>query len=120
MGAYGGPSIRTPCLDELARSAVISDHHVLSSFPTMPAGADILTGRFSYTHRVCESLPRYLLTLPEISSRVGYLTIRIVDALSYVRNGFGFDDFVRVRGQGDDINPKAKRNHSLGVSEDAS
>ena len=44
LGAYGNGRIRTPHLDEFARSSVIFDNHVLSSFPTMPARADILTG----------------------------------------------------------------------------
>ncbi len=46
LGAYGNPFIRTPYLDEFARSSVVFDHHVVSSFPTMPARADILTGTF--------------------------------------------------------------------------
>jgi arylsulfatase A-like enzyme len=77
LEAYADPSSRMPCLNEFARSTAISGHHVLSSFPTVPAGADVLTGRFAYTHRGWESLPRY------------YLTMRIVETLSYVRNSFG-------------------------------
>ena len=109
LGAYGNPRIRTPHLDEFARSSVVFDHHVLSSFPTMPARADILTGTFSYTHMGWEPLPRHLMTLPELLSRAGYLTMGIVDTPFYIRNGFGydrgFDDFVWVRGQGDDTRP---------------
>src|ERR687894_837907 len=109
LGAYGNPLIRTPYLDELARSSVVFEHHVVSSFPTMPARADILTGTFSYTHMGWEPLPRHLMTLPEILSRAGYLTMGVVDTPFYIRNGFGydrgFDDFVWVRGQGDDTRP---------------
>jgi arylsulfatase A-like enzyme len=47
LGAYRNPTIRTPYLDEFARSSVLFDHHLLSSFPNMPARADILTGTFS-------------------------------------------------------------------------
>jgi arylsulfatase A-like enzyme len=108
-GAYGNPVIRTPYLDEFARSSVVFDHHVVSSFPTMPARADILTGTFSYTHMGWEPLPRHLMTLPELLSRAGYMTMGIVDTPFYIRNGFGydrgFDDFVWVRGQGDDTRP---------------
>ena len=75
----------------------------------MPARADILTGTFSYTHMGWEPLPRHLMTLPEILSRAGYLTMGVVDTPFYIRNGFGydrgFDDFVWVRGQGDDTRP---------------
>ena len=109
LGAYGNSRIRTPHLDEFARSSVVFDHHVLSSFPTMPARADMLTGTFSYTHMGWEPLPRHLMTLPELLSRAGYLTMGVVDTPFYIRNGFGydrgFDDFVWVRGQGDDTRP---------------
>jgi arylsulfatase A-like enzyme len=109
LGAYGYPRIRTPQLDEFARSSVVFDHHVVSSFPTMPARADILTGTFSYTHMGWEPLPRHLMSLPELLSRAGYLTMGVVDTPFYIRNGFGydrgFDDFVWVRGQGDDTRP---------------
>ena len=109
LGAYGNPFIRTPHLDEFARSAVVFDRHVISSFPTMPARADILTGTFSYTHMGWEPLPRQLTTLPEVMSRAGYLTMGVVDTPFFIRNGFGydrgFDDFVWVRGQGDDTRP---------------
>jgi arylsulfatase A-like enzyme len=109
LGAYGNPYIRTPYLDEFARSSVVFDHHVVSSFPTMPARADILTGTFSYTHMGWEPLPRHLLSLPEILSKAGYLTMGVVDTPFFIRNGFGydrgFDDFVWVRGQGDDTRP---------------
>ena len=65
LGAYGNPYIRTPHLDEFARSSVVFDRHTISSFPTMSARADILTGTFSYAHMGWEPLPRHLLTLPE-------------------------------------------------------
>ncbi len=109
LGAYGNPRIRTPHLDGFARSSVVFDHHVVSSFPTMPARADILTGTFSYTHMGWEPLPRHLMALPEVLSGAGYLTMGVVDTPFYIRNGFGydrgFDDFVWVRGQGDDTRP---------------
>src|SRR3954463_12851310 len=75
LGAYGNPYIHTPYLNEFARSSVVFDHHVVSSFPTMPARADILTGTFSYTHMGGEPLPRHLLSLPEVLSKAGYLTV---------------------------------------------
>jgi arylsulfatase A-like enzyme len=109
LGAYGNPYIRTPHLDEFARSSVVLDRHTISSFPTMPARADILTGTFSYAHMGWEPLPRHLLTLPEVLSKAGHLTMGIVDTPFFIRNGFGydrgFDDFVWVRGQGDDTRP---------------
>ncbi len=38
MGAYGNPQIRTPHLDEFARSSVVFDNHVISSFPRCRPG----------------------------------------------------------------------------------
>src|SRR4028119_1149903 len=108
LGAYGNGRIRAPHLDEFARSSVVFDNHLLSSFPTMPARADILTGTFSYTHMGWEPLPRappapagpaapavlpgpfsspplgweplprHLLPLPEVLSKAGYHTMGIV------------------------------------------
>ena len=109
IGAYGNPYIKTPYLDAFARQSAVFDHHVASSFPTMPARADILTGTFSYTHMGWEPLPRHLTTLPEVMSRAGYTTMGVVDTPFYIRSGFGydrgFDDFIWVRGQGDDTRP---------------
>jgi arylsulfatase A-like enzyme len=109
LGAYGNPRIRTPYLDDLARSSVVFENHLLSSFPTMPARADLLTGTFAYTFMGWGPLPMHLQTIPALLSEAGYLTMGIVDTPFYVRNGFGydrgFDDFVWVRGQGDDTRP---------------
>ncbi|WP_166179866.1 sulfatase-like hydrolase/transferase [Rubrobacter tropicus] len=111
IGAYGNPYIKTPYLDTFARQSAVFDHHVVSSFPTMPARADILTGTFSYTHMGWEPLPGRLTTLPEVMSRAGYATMGVVDTPFYIRNGFGydrgFDDFIWVRGQGDDTRPRS-------------
>ena len=109
LGAYGNPFISTPHIDEFARSSMVFDQHVISSFPTMPARADILTGTFSYTHMGWEALPRQLTTLPRVLSKAGYHTMGVVDTPFFIRNGFGydrgFDDFIWVRGQGDDTRP---------------
>src|SRR5918993_1397867 len=109
LGAFGNTYIHTPHLDGFARSSVVFDRHVISSFPTMPARADILTGTFSYTHMGWEPLPHHVPTLPGLLSEAGYLTMGVVDTPFFIRNGFGydrgFDDFVWVRGQGDDTRP---------------
>ena len=115
LGAYGNPYISTPHIDEFARSSVVFDRHVISSFPTMPARADILTGTFSYTHMGWEPLPRHLTTLPGALSKAGYHTMGVVDTPFFIRNGFGydrgFDDFVWVRGQGDDTRPHERSDY---------
>ena len=47
LGAYGNERIHTPHLDRFASEAVVFDGHHVGSFPTMPARADLLTGRLS-------------------------------------------------------------------------
>jgi len=112
LGAYGNQAIRTPFLDAFARSSVMFDHHVISSFPTMPARADILTGTFSYTFMGWEPLPSHLPTLPGLLSKAGYLTMGVVDTPFFIRRGYGydrgFDDFIWIRGQGDDTPPEER------------
>ena len=115
LGAYGNTYIHTPNLDAFARSSVTFDRHTISSFPTMPARADMLTGNFSYTFMGWEPLWESLHTLPGLLSGAGYLTMGIVDTPYFVRNRFGydrgFDDFIWVRGQGDDIRPHERSDY---------
>src|SRR5206468_6755502 len=84
IGAYGNDWIRTPALDRLAARSVVFDNHVIGSFPTMPARADLLTGRLSLTFMTWEPLPAGLPTLPELLGRSGYLTMAVVDTPFYV------------------------------------
>jgi arylsulfatase A-like enzyme len=62
-----------------------------------------------------EPLPSGLQTLPGLLSRAGYLTMGIVDTPFFVRGGYGydrgFDDFVWVRGQGDDTRPQERSDY---------
>jgi arylsulfatase A-like enzyme len=117
LGAYGNETIRTPALDAFARDAVVFDHHVIASFPTMPARADFLTGRFAFTFMGWEPLPAGLDTLPGLLSAHGYLTMGVVDTPFFIRNGYaydrGFDDFIWVRGQGDDTRPHERADARL-------
>lgn len=105
VGAYGNDWIKTPALDRLAARAVVFENHLIGSFPTMPARADLLTGRLSLTFMTWAPLPKDLPTVPQLLSEAGYLTMGIVDTPFYVRNGFGYDrgfqDFNWLRGQGD-------------------
>jgi arylsulfatase A-like enzyme len=117
VGAYGNDRIRTPNLDALARESVVVDQHVIGSFPTMPARADFLTGLFSFTFMGWEPLPAGLVTLPGYLSANGYLTMGVVDTPFFIRNGYGydrgFDDFIWVRGQGDDTRPHERSDSRL-------
>lgn len=112
LGAYGNPWIRTPALDRLAARSVVFERHTIGSFPTMPARADLLTGRLSLTFMSWGPLPTGLPTLPALLAEAGYLTMAVVDTPFYVRNGFGYDrgfhDFLWLRGQGDARRPEER------------
>lgn len=105
LGAYGNEWIHTPHLDRFANEAVVFDRHLVGSFPTMPARADLMTGRLSCAFMTWAPLPAELPTLAEAFKAAGYLTTAIVDTPFYIRNGFGYDrgfhDFLWIRGQGD-------------------
>jgi arylsulfatase A-like enzyme len=117
VGAYGNKTIRTPHLDAFAQDAVVFDHHVIGSFPTMPARADLLTGQFAFTFMGWEPLPAGLATLSGQLSAAGYLTMGVVDTPFFIRNGYGydrgFDDFIWIRGQGDDTRPHERSDARL-------
>src|SRR5918992_4940008 len=117
LGVYGNRWIRTPALDRFAAESVVFDHHVISSFPTMPARADLLTGRFAYSFMGWEALPAGVETLAGILSASGWLTMGVVDTPFFIREGYGydrgFDDFIWVRGQGDDTRPAERSDARL-------
>jgi arylsulfatase A-like enzyme len=123
LGVYGNPRVRTPNLDSLARSGVVFEEHTVASFPTMPARADILTGTHSYTFMGWEALPKHLPVLPQLLSEAGYRTMGVVDTPFFVREGFGydrgFDDFIWVRGQGDDTRPHERSDYRSTWREEA-
>jgi arylsulfatase A-like enzyme len=62
-----------------------------------------------------EPLPAHLPTLPGLLSRAGYLSMGIVDTPFFIRNGYsydrGFDDFIWIRGQGDDTRPHERSDY---------
>jgi arylsulfatase A-like enzyme len=117
IGAYGSDWIRTPTLDALAKESVVFDHHLVGSFPTMPARADFLTGQFAFTFMGWEPLPAGLPTLAGVLTGNGYLTAAVVDTPFFIRNGYaydrGFDDFIWIRGQGDDTRPHERSDARL-------
>ena len=57
IGAYGSKIVRTPSLDRLAEKSTRFDRHYAASFPTMPARADFVTGRWTMSFMGWEPLP---------------------------------------------------------------
>jgi arylsulfatase A-like enzyme len=103
MGAYGNKKIHTPVLDDLASKSMRFNRHYAASFPTMPARADFLTGRWAFSFMSWEPLPAKQATLPQILTSKKVRTAGIVDTPFYLRNGMNYDrgfwDFQEITGQ---------------------
>jgi len=103
LGCYGNKTIRTPSLDALAAKSVRFDRFYAADFPTMPARADHLTGRWTGCFMRWEPLPRGQVTIAQILNRGGFHTAAVVDTPFYVRNNMnydrGFRSFIEIPGQ---------------------
>ncbi len=103
LGCYGNPDIRTPNLDAFARQGVVFDGCHAASFPTVPARADLMTGRNTFLFFPWGPLPQSETTLPDLLRKAGYATAAVADTPFLTRNGYGqdrgFQDFIYVRGQ---------------------
>ncbi len=103
LGAYGNQRIHTPSLDKLASGSVRFTRHYAGGFPTMPARADHMTGRWTLSFMGWEPLPQSVRTLPQILSGNGYHTAAVVDTPFYLRDGMnydrGFRTFIMIPGQ---------------------
>jgi arylsulfatase A-like enzyme len=115
LGAYGNKKIHTPALDSLAAKSVRFDRHYAANFPTMPARADFLTGRWTMSFMFWEPLPEGQLVLPQLLSRKGINTAAFVDTPFYIRNGMnydrGFQTFCEIPGQTNNLdqNPELRK-----------
>ena len=91
VGAYGNKKIRTPSIDAFAAKSMRFDRHYAASFPTMPARADFMTGRWSLSFMRWAPLPANEVLLQEMLRDAGIYTAGIVDTPFYVRNGMNYD-----------------------------
>lgn len=91
VGAYGNKKIHTPSLDAFASKSVRFDRHYIAGFPTMPARADHLTGRWTMSFMLWEPLPKDEVTIAQLLSRKGIHTAAIVDTPFYTRNEMNYD-----------------------------
>jgi arylsulfatase A-like enzyme len=73
IGAYKNKQVRTPSLDMLAAKSVVFHSHYAAGFPTMPARADHLTGRWTMSFMGWEKLPENVTTLGEILSKKDFI-----------------------------------------------
>ncbi len=103
LPCYGNPAVLAPNISRLAEKSFIFDNFHAGSFPTVPARADIMTGKYTFTYMGWQPLPEKEITLAGTLTQAGYLTTGIVDTPFLVRNGYGYDrgfqDFLWIRGQ---------------------
>lgn len=103
VGAYGNARVITPSMNALAEKSVRFDKHYIGSFPTMPARADYMTGRWTASFMSWEPLPRDIITLPQLLSRKGINTAAVVDTPFFVRREMNYDrgfmSFEEIPGQ---------------------
>lgn len=105
LPCYGNQQVIAPHLDAFAERALVFEQFYPASFPTVPARADLMTGRNTFTYLDWGPLPQNEVTLAQTLSRAGYTTCGIADTPFLIRNGYGqdrgFQDFIFVRGQAD-------------------
>ncbi|UCG12416.1 MAG: sulfatase [Deltaproteobacteria bacterium] len=89
--AYGNNAIRTPALDSLAAKSVRFDNHYAAGFPTMPARADHMTGRWTMSFMGWEPLPESVTTVAQLLASKGFHTAAVVDTPFYLRDGMNYD-----------------------------
>ncbi|MHB8621036.1 MAG: sulfatase, partial [Chloroflexota bacterium] len=91
IGCYGNRRIHTPNMDALARRSVVFDRHYAASFPTMPARADFLLGKWTFTYMGWEPFPVEDTPLPQRLEASGFETVGVVDTPFYTLTGMGYD-----------------------------
>jgi arylsulfatase A-like enzyme len=104
LGTYGHSTIRTPHLDRFAQKCTVFDRYYANSFPTVPARADLFTGKYTYTYLGWSPLPAGEKTLAQVLAGEGYSTMAVVDTPFLLKEAYnydrGFQDFIYIRGQG--------------------
>lgn len=120
LGCYGNKTIKTPHLDAFAEQGQLFEDFYPASFPTVPARADIMTGRYTFLYFPWGPLPQSETTLAETLRKAGYETAAVADTPFLTRNGYGqdrgFKDFIYVRGQLDGTE-RVQRSLQRGYSE---
>jgi arylsulfatase A-like enzyme len=100
-GHEGEPFIHTPNLDRLAAQSAVFDRFYISSYPTVPCRADVLTGTYGFPFRGWQPLEPSQIVLPEIVRKAGFTPMMIFDtpmlgsdSYNFMR-GFAGWDFIR-------------------------
>jgi arylsulfatase A-like enzyme len=105
LGCYGNKWVRTPNLDRFASESLVFEQCYSGSFPTMPARADMFTGKLVFASIGWGPMPEGEKLVAQLLSGAGYATMAITDVPFYLRQCYGYDrgfqDFMKVRGQHD-------------------
>ena len=88
LPCYGNQKVITPHLDRFARNALVFEDCYASSFPTVPARADIFTGRYTFTYLDWGPLPANEVTLAQLLTKGGYTTFGVADTPFLLRSSF--------------------------------
>jgi arylsulfatase A-like enzyme len=103
LPCHGNSVVNAPSLQGFAEKSLIFEDCYAASFPTVPARADIMTGRYTFTYHDWGPLAPSETTMARVLSEAGYLTCAIGDTPFLVRDGYGYDngfaDCHIIRGQ---------------------
>ena len=103
LPCYGNVDVIAPNLARFAESALVFEDCYAASFPTVPARADLMTGRYTFAYLPWGPLPQHEITLADLLSGAGYRTAMIADTPFLARRGYGqdrgFGEFIYIRGQ---------------------
>jgi len=103
LPCYGATDVIAPNIAAFADQSLVFDNCYAGSFPTVPARADLMTGRYTFTYMRWEPLPPSEITLSALLGEAGYVTCGVADTPFLLRNGYGLDrgfmDFHWIRGQ---------------------
>ena len=98
-----GRRIIAPNLEAFGENGIVFEDFHAASFPTVPARADLTTGRYTFTYRDWGPLRPEEPALAEILHHAGYITCGIADNPFLIRygNGYdrGFEQYIWIRGQ---------------------
>lgn len=111
LSIYGGDPQIAPNLNRFATESSVFERAYSCSFPTVPARADLLTGRAAFTRQGWGPLNNKWATVAELASEVGYNTMCVTDVPFLMRSGYGYDrgftDYIWIRGQPDRMHPES-------------
>ncbi len=128
LSCYGHPTIKTPCLDQMAREGIRLTSFYVSSSVCTPSRASLLTGRYPLRVGLPDVLlpesesgiPEEEITIGEALKHVGYETMYIGkwhlgDQEKYHPLNHGFDDYYGILYSNDMMPPWVETDKPLSL-----